>query len=240
VGGTEALSTYDAIARVYDPWSRSVTEDVDWYVGLAREAGGPVVELGVGTGRIAVPTARAGIPVIGVDSSPGMLRVCREAAEEAEVAELLDLRLGDLRRPPVSERVRLVTCPFRAFLHLHDDGERLEALSAARGLLVPGGRLAFDVFEPALDDVEATHGRWLEREPGIFERADWDLASRTLTLSVRGPGGAATMQLAWLSPDEWRDLLGRAGLEVDGLYGWFDGRPFTQGEDTVWVARRPS
>jgi SAM-dependent methyltransferase len=233
-------SDYDAIARVYDPWSRSVVEDVEWYVGLAREAGGLVVELGVGTGRIAVPTALAGVRVIGVDSSEGMLAVCREAAEAAGVSELLDLRLGDLRRPPVTERVRLVTCPFRAFLHLHDDGERVEALTAARELLVPGGRLAFDVFEPGLDDVASTHGRWLEREAEIFERADWDLASRTLTLSVRGPSGAATMQLAWLAPDEWRDLLGRAGLEVEGLYGWFDGRPYRGGEDSIWLARRQS
>jgi SAM-dependent methyltransferase len=238
VGDPAPVGTYDSIARVYDPWSRSVTEDVEWYVGLAREAGGPVVELGVGTGRIAIPTARAGVAVIGVDSSSEMLSVCREAAEEAGVGELLDLRLGDLRRPPVTERVGLVTCPFRAFLHLHDDGERLEALTAARELLLPGGRLGFDVFEPGSDDVEATHGRWLEREPGIFERADWDLPTRTLTLSVRGPQGAATMQLAWLSPEEWRDLLGRAGFAVEGLYGWFDGRPYRGGEDAVWVARR--
>jgi SAM-dependent methyltransferase len=234
------VSPYDEIARLYDPWSRSVTEDVDFYAGLARAAGGTVVELGVGTGRIAVPTARAGVRVIGVDSSPGMLAVCREAAVEAGVAELLDLRLGDLRRPPVQERVGLVTCPFRSFLHLQDDGERVDALRAARELLLPGGRLAFDVFEPGADDIDATHGRWLERERDIFERADWDVVARTLTLSVRGPGGATTMALAWLSPDEWRDLLGRAGFEVEAVYGWFDRRPYTGGEDTVWIARRPA
>jgi ubiquinone/menaquinone biosynthesis C-methylase UbiE len=70
-------SEYDAIAELYDPWSRSVTEDIDFYVAEARKAGGPVVELGVGTGRIAVPVAAAGVPVIGVDSSAGMLEVCR-------------------------------------------------------------------------------------------------------------------------------------------------------------------
>jgi hypothetical protein len=140
----------------------------------------------------------------------------------------------------VTERVALVTCPFRAFLHLHDDGERLTALTAAHDLLLPGGRLAFDVFEPGADDVAETHGRWLEREAGIFERADWDLDARTLTLSVRGPSGATTMALAWASPEEWRDLLARAGLEVEALYGWFDRRPYTGAEDTVWVARRPA
>ena len=233
-------SGYDAIADLYDPWSRSVTEDVDFYVELARAAGSPVVELGVGTGRIAIPTAAAGIRVIGVDSSAGMLRICRREAELAGVADLLDLRLGDLREPPVSERVRLVTCPFRAYLHLADDAERLRALAAARALLLPGGRLAFDVFEPGADDVEETHARWLEREPGIFERADWDTNRRTLTLSVRGESGATTMVLSWISPAEWRALLEEAGFEVEACYGWFDRRPYAGGEDSVWIARVPS
>jgi SAM-dependent methyltransferase len=231
------VSLYDAIARLYDPWSRSVTEDVGFYVDLAVEDGGPVVELGVGTGRIAIPTAIQGVRVIGVDSSPGMLEVCREVARSAGVADLLDLRVGDLREPPVDERVGLVTCPFRAFLHLHDDAGRLQALRAARELLEPGGRLAFDVFEPGRDDIEDTHGRWLEREPGIFERADWDEEERRLTLSVRGESGATTMELSWLSPVEWRRLLDEAGYEVEACHGWFDRRPYTGGEDSVWIAR---
>ena len=241
MGGAEARlepSAYDAIAALYDPWSRSVTEDVPFYVAEARKAGGPIVELGVGTGRIAIPTAEAGVRVIGVDSSPGMLGVCRQRAESAGVAELLDLRLGDLAAPPVSERVRLVTCPFRAYLHLHDETARLGALRAARKLLVPGGRLIFDVFAPQRDDIEETHGRWIEREPGIFERADWDEQARTLTLSVRGPGGETTMLLAWISERQWRQTLRRAGFAVERCYGWFDYRPFRGGEDMVFVARR--
>src|SRR5947208_11880192 len=100
------MSAYDAIARLYDPWSRSVTEDVPFYLEEARRSGGPVVELGVGTGRIAVPIACEGISVIGVDSSPAMLEVCAEHAAIAGTE--LDLRLGDLREPPVEERVPLV------------------------------------------------------------------------------------------------------------------------------------
>jgi SAM-dependent methyltransferase len=233
------VSDYDAIARLYDPWSRSVTEDVGFYVDLARESGGPVVELGVGTGRIAVPTAAAGVRVIGIDSSQGMLDVCAEHARLAGVAELVELRLGDLRKPPVGERVRLVTCPFRAYLHLHDDGERLDALRAARDLLEPGGRLAFDVFAPSAEDVAETNDRWLEREPGIWERAVWDVTDRTLTLSVRDERSATTMCLAWLSPSEWRELLEQVGFEIAACYGWFDRRPYGGGEDTVWVCRRP-
>src|SRR5213078_3302963 len=117
---------YDPIARIYDAWSRSVTEDVPFYLEEARRSGGPVVELGVGTGRIAVPIACDGIRVIGVDSSQAMLEICAERARLAGAA--LDLRLGDLREPPVDERVPLVIIPFRSLLHLQTDEERRRAL----------------------------------------------------------------------------------------------------------------
>jgi SAM-dependent methyltransferase len=227
------VSEYDGIARIYDPWSRSVTEDVPFYLDEARRTGGPVVELGVGTGRIAVPIASDGIRVIGVDSSPGMLAVCAERAALAGVS--VDLRVGDLREPPVDEKVPLVICPFRSLLHMRSDEDRRRALRAVRRLLEPHGRFVFDVFTPSRDDIEETHGRWLEREPEIYERADWDEAARTLTLSVRGSESESTMQLSWLEPGEWRALLEEEGFLVEACYGWFDRRPYTGGEDTIWV-----
>ena len=229
-------SPYDPIAELYDPWSRSVVEDVDFYVEEARRAGGPVVELGVGTGRIAIPVAEAGIGVIGVDSSARMLEICRRRAESAGVAELIDLRLGDLAVPPVDDRVRLVMAPFRSFLHLLDDDARFAALRAIRPLLAAEGRLVFDVFAPSKTDIADTNGRWLEREPGIFERADWDAESRRFTLTVRGPQAETQMRLAWTSSENWRRLLETAGYEIEGCYGWFD-RTRDRGDDTVWVAR---
>jgi SAM-dependent methyltransferase len=232
------VNAYDAIAALYDDWSRSVTEDIAFYVEEACATGGPVVELGVGSGRIAVPVAQAGVRVIGVDSSRGMLDVCRRRAEAAGVADLVDLRLGDVRRPPVSERVPLVTAPFRSLLHLESDAARLDALAAAHERLVPGGRLVFDVFAPSREDIEETNGRWLEREPGIWERADWNEREQVLTLSVEGEAGRASMRLAWLAPDRWRDLLTRSGFEVLDCYGWFDRTPYWGGEDTVWIAQR--
>ena len=233
-------SAYDGIARLYDEWSRSVTEDVGFYREEALRAGGSVVELGVGTGRIAVPTARAGVRVVGVDSSPEMLAVCLQRAAAAGVESLVDLRLGDYRRPPVRERVNLVTAPFRAFIHLRDDDERRDALWAALRLLEPGGRLVFDVFAPSPGDIADTHGRWLEREPGIWERAEWRPAERRFLLSVRGETGETTMELWWLPPGAWRRLLTEVGFELEACYGWFDRRPQHGGEDTVWIATRPS
>jgi SAM-dependent methyltransferase len=193
-----------------------------------------VIELGVGTGRIAVPIAADGIRVIGVDSSRAMLEICARRAALAGVD--VDLRVGDLRDPPVTEQVPLVICPFRSLLHMHADEDRLSVLAAARDLLVPGGRFVFDVFAPDAADIAQTQDRWLEREPGIFERAVWDEPARTLTLTVRDAERETTMALAWLSPDEWRALLEQAGFEIEACYGWFDRTPYEGREDTIWVA----
>ncbi len=231
------MTLYDRIASFYDPWSRSVTEDVGFYVERALASGGPVVELAVGTGRIAVPVAEAGIDVIGVDSSPEMLAVARSTAEAAGVASRLDLRVGDLRSPPVAERVPLVICPFRSLLHMETEDEKLRALAAARDLLEPSGSYVFDVFAPSREDIDETHDRWLEREPGIFERAVWDESTRTLSLSVRSGDDETTFGLHWLSAPEWLRLLERAELEVVSLYGWFDERPHAGEEDMIFVCR---
>jgi SAM-dependent methyltransferase len=211
-------------------------EDVAFYLEEARRSGGPVVELGVGTGRIAIPIAADGTRVIGVDASRGMLEVCARRA--ALVGVELDLRVGDLREPPVHERVPLVICPFRSLLHMHTDDDRRRVLQSAHALLVPGGRFVFDVFAPDAADIEQTQGRWLEREPGIFEHAVWDQDARTLTLTVRGEQTETTMALAWLSPDEWRSLLEETGFEIEACYGWFDRTAYSGQEDTVWIARR--
>jgi ubiquinone/menaquinone biosynthesis C-methylase UbiE len=232
------MTLYDAIAHIYDPWSRSVTEDVDFYVEHALASGGPVVELGVGTGRIAIPIARAGVHVIGVDSSPGMLEVAREAAASAGVSQLLDLRLGDIADPQVPERVPLVICPFRSLLHMQSEDEKLRALRAAHDVLERNGALVFDVFAPSREDIEETHEQWLEREPGIEELAVWDESNRTLELSVRSADAQATFRLHWLSAPEWLRLLAAAGFEIEALYGWFDRRPYEDEEDMIFVCRR--
>jgi len=232
------VALYDSIAGIYDPWSASVIEDIAFYVDEAKLSGGPIVELAVGSGRIAVPIARAGITVIGVDLSPGMLSVASALGEQHGVSDLLDLRVGDLREPPVDETVPLVICPFRSLLHMPDETEKLRALRAAHDLLQPGGHLIFDVFAPSSEDIAETNGLWLEREQGIFERADWDEASRTLRLSVRSGDSAASMDLHWLSAIEWRRLIDEAGFDVAGLYGWFDRRPFKGDEDMIWICRR--
>jgi SAM-dependent methyltransferase len=228
-------SAYDRLGQAYDAWCRSVTEDIPFYVDLAVQSGGPVLELGVGTGRVAVPTALAGVSVVGVDSSPAMLELARRRAAPHEI----DLRLvkADLRALPDLGRFALATIPFRALLHLSTDDERRRVLGSIRERLDPGCMLAFDVFHPDAQDIAETNDRWLEREPGIWERARWDASRRELELSVRTETAEAAMDLWWLEPDDWRTLLDEAGYDRVEAYGWFDRTPLLAGAtDSVWIA----
>jgi len=227
---------YAALGPAYDAWCRSVTEDIDFYVDLAVRSGGPVLEVGVGSGRIALPTALAGVAVVGVDRSEVMLDMAWARALPHRVA--LDLIRADMRDLPDLGRFPLITIPFRALLHLRDDGERLAVLRSLGERLEPGGTLAFDVFHPDRLDIEETHGRWLEREPGIFERAEWSPSERRLTLEVRAGPREAMMELWWAEPRVWAGLLSQAGFEHVECYGSFERDPLRiDAADSVWVAR---
>jgi SAM-dependent methyltransferase len=187
---------------------------------------------------VAVPTALAGVPVVGVDSSQAMLDLARRRAAPHDLA--LTLVRADMRDLPELGAFPLITVPFRAFLHLRDDDERLAVLRALRRQLEPGGTLAFDVFHPDRLDIAETHGRWIEREPGIDERALWDEDGRRLELAVRAGDVCAEMELWWVEPDGWRALLEGAGFDRITAFGWFDRRPLRpHATDSVWVAGRP-
>lgn len=217
---------YEALGGLYDVWCESVVEDIDFYLDACAGVEGPIVELGCGSGRIAVPLALAGHQVRGLDASPAMLALARSHAEDAGVLQQIELSLGDLIEPPrtlgPAERVLV---PFRPYLHLVGDEERLRALRGARDLLAAGGRLVFDVFEPTAADVRKTHDRWIEREAGIWERARWNAAERTIELAVRARGRIVEMRLEWRSSDEWHALCTEAGLRVVAAYRGFEGAP---------------
>ena len=176
--------------------------------------------------------------MIGVDSSPEMLAVARAAADAAGVGDLLDLRVGDLREPPVAERVPLVICPFRSLLHMETEDEKLRALARRAGCSSRAGASCSTSSRRAREDIEETHDRWLEREPGIFERAVWDEDTRTLSLSVRSGDERRPSASTGCRRPEWLRLLDEAGFEVEELYGWFDGRPYDGEEDMIFVCRK--
>jgi SAM-dependent methyltransferase len=236
------VSSYDAFAAIYDEWSAHMTEDVPFYVELAREAEGPLIELAVGNGRVAIPVAReTGRAVIGIDSSPAMLSLARERASAAGV--VLDLREGDLRELELDEPAGLVYCPFRSLLHLPTWGDKRTVFERVAASLAPGGRFAWNafVFDPHVaassDGYAARHGElweYVEHAPGD-NRID-------VTAYVGAPGAEPrSVSLWWATRSEWEGLIEAAGLEVEALYGWFDRRPFDdRSREFVWIARRPA
>ena len=142
------MSWPEAFAVGYDDWSAHMTEDVPFFIELAREVNGPLVELAVGNGRVAIPVAReTGRPVIGIDSSPAMLSQARHRAAEAGVE--LDLREGNMRDLELDEPAALIYCPFRALLHLPTWADRRTTFERVAASLQRGGRFAWNAF--ALD-----------------------------------------------------------------------------------------
>lgn len=229
------MSNYDAFAAVYDAWSGHMTEDVELYVSLAAEATGPIVELAVGNGRVAVPIAeRTGKRVIGIDGSQAMLDGAAARAARARVG--LDLRHGDMREFTLDEPTDLVICPFRSLLHLPTRADRLRVFRCVAAVLVPGGRFAWNafVFDPAV--AAEIGGEWRE-QGGVRHRVDYDFAARRIDLTL---GDGSTVSLWWVDPPEWESLVTDAGLEVEARYGWFDRRPFDEtSREAVYVARKP-
>jgi SAM-dependent methyltransferase len=229
---------YERLGPLYDTWCAGVDHDIPFYVLACEDAAGPIIELGAGSGRISVELARHGHRVIALDAAPAMLAQAERRARRYGVEELLDTLVGDLREPPQLPASDRVIAPFRTFMHLTGDDERRRALTAAAGLLAPGGQFIFDVFEPSAADIRATHDRWIARREGISERPLWDAGARRLELDVRLPGRVVSMTLEWRNAAEWRDLCREAGLTVEAAYAGFDGIELTdQTGDQVYVCR---
>jgi SAM-dependent methyltransferase len=228
------VDRYAAFAAVYETWSAGMTEDVPFYVDLAHEADGRVVELAVGTGRVAVPVAQAiGRVVIGTDVSPAMLAKARAAAEEAGVE--LDLREGDMRNFSLDEPASLIYCPFRSLLHLPTWADRRRVFERVAGSLQPGGRFAWNAF--AFDHTVAGRLDGQRQEEPVPHRVAYAVGESRTDITL---DSGDSVSLWWATKNEWLGLIDVAGLEVEALYGGFDKRPFDdESREFVWVARKP-
>lgn len=236
------VSEYDRFAEIYEAWAAEMVEDVRFYVELAREADGPIVELAVGAGRVAIPVAReTGRRVIGIDSSEAMLARARDAAAEAGVE--LDLRFGDVREFTLDEPASLIYCPFRSLLHLPTWRDRRQTFERIAAALASGGRFAWNsfVFDPQI--AAYAHGRATPRADESWVLNEYVPADNRIQVTVyQGKPGAEPRNLTlwWVNRSEWEGLIDVAGLEVEGLYGWFDRRPFDdESQEFVWVTRKP-
>lgn len=254
---------YAPIAGLYDlvgPYRDR--PDADFYVEAAVASGGPVLELGSGTGRVLIPTARAGVEVVGVDLSPAMLEVCRTRllAEAPEVRARVRLIRDDIRTFELGERYRLITLPFRPFQHLTTVDDQLACLASVRRHLAEDGRLVFDLFNPSLEAlVRDDLGREAGEEPEVVSPDGRRLIRRHRILARDFVNQITHVELIYLltHPDgrqerlvhafamrylfrfETEHLLARAGFEVDSLYGGFDKSAFGSSwpGEMIFVAR---
>lgn len=234
--------------------------DAEWYRGKARQFGGPVLELGAGTGRITLGIAHDGIAVHALDSDPAMLATLQQklAYQPPDVRQRVMVVVGDMRMFTVGERFALIIAPFRAFLHNLTEQDQLACLDRVREHLRPDGRFAFNVFHPSLDYMAlhtgALAGVWRRR--GTFPRADggcivrseanqYDTVRQLVDSHHRyeeyGPDGTLTrtslhrLQLAYLYPSDLRRLLKEVGFQSVQIAGGFDGRPFENDTDELVI-----
>jgi len=238
-------------------------QDVAFFVELAREAGGPVLEVGCGTGRVLIPTARAGFEIVGLDLSPSMLAVCREslAQEPAEVQARVELVEGDMRDFDLGRQFHLATIPFRPFQHLTTVEDQIACLKTIHRHLKPGGRLALDLFNPSLpyladdarleefgDEPEITmpDGRRVIRRARIAGRDYFNqVQDSELIYYVTHPDGRQerlvhAFAMRYLFRFEAEHLLARCGFEIEALYADYNRSPYgtTYPGDLIFVARK--
>ncbi len=218
----------------YEEWSAEMSVDVPFYVDLAGETDGPLVELAVGNGRVAIPVAQAwNRRVLGIDSSPAMIEQARAKVAEAGVD--IDLRLGDIRDLELQEEAGLIYCPFRALLHLPTWADRRRVFERVAGSLRPGGRFAWNTF--AFDHHVAARLDGQHQDSPVPHVNRYDVADNRIDI-VLDEGGASSIW--WATKNEWLGLIDVAGLEVEALYGNFTRDPLTSdSREYVFVATRP-
>jgi SAM-dependent methyltransferase len=243
-----------AFARAYDGQyakDRDPSGDRTFYLELARRTGGPVMEVGCGTGRVLIPIAKEGFECVGLDASESMLEVARSKDLPAN----LRLLHGDARSFDLApQRFALILSAFRAFQHLYTVDDQLAFLARARDHLAPGGLLAFDVFDPNLEYIakgglaEELDIEWTERDLSMKRYTKVTYNHRTQVLhsvfrveawreSKKVSEETNDIHLRWFYRYELEHLLARAGYDVVERYGDFEGTPIGEGNELVFVAR---
>ena len=229
------MSWDEAFSRRYDEWAAHMTADVAFYVELARGAGGPLAELAVGNGRVAIPVAQdTGQTVIGIDTSPAMLEQARARAAKAGVD--LDLREGDMRDLDLDEPAALIYCPFRALLHLPTWSDRRRTFERVAASLRPDGRFAWNAF--AFDHAVAVRLDGAHLDDPVPHTIRYSVGDNRVDITL---DDGAKSSLWWATKNEWLGLLDVAGLELEALYGGFPREPFgDESREYVFVARAAS
>lgn len=236
--------------------------DVEFYVDEAVRSGGPVLEVGCGTGRITLPIARTGIRVDALDSSAAMLERCASklAEETPDIRSRVKLHQVDAGDFDLGEKFGLIIAPFRVVQHLLSIDEQLSFLTSAARHLQSGGRLVFDVFNPNFDALVSADGSDREDTPPtklpdgrVFRRTSRvkrvrrveQISEIEMTYYLVNEQGVETrlfvhsFELRWYLKIELLHLMERAGFTIDATYGDLNRSPVTDASpDIIVVAQR--
>ena len=254
------IETYDARAATVPGG-----DDIAFFCALAAEAGGPVLELGSGTGRVTLPIAESGFEIVGLERSEAMRAFAgaKLAARQGAVRERVEFVPGDMASFDLQRTFALVIVPYRAFQMLHTPEEQRSCLAAIRHHLTPGGRVAINLYDPWLDvlapggspddDREHFHEMIVEY-PATGNIVEVDTISReadqvrqlsTEIWVFREVGDAGetvreeteTLTMRWTYRYEMRYLLELSGFDVLAEYSDYDRSPPAYGGEQIWVAR---
>jgi SAM-dependent methyltransferase len=264
MSGAGGYEEYAFIADLYDSVAMyRERQDVAFFVEAAQISGGPVLEIGCGTGRVLVPTARAGIDIVGLDLSPHMLDVCRERLrqESAAVQSRVQLVIADMRRFDLGRTFALTTVPFRPFQHLLTVDDQFACLASIHRHLADSGVLILDVFNPSLDalvnqpvgcefgeepEFQTPDGRRVTRRHKTIAQDRFNQVNQfELVYYVMHPDGREerlvhAFALRYLFRFEAEHLLARAGFSVEQVYAGYDKSEYgsTYPGELVFVARK--
>lgn len=258
------MDEYTGLSARYYDFTPGLPGDVQFYVKEAQRYGSPVLELGCGTGRVLIPTAQAGIHIVGLERSTDMLALAGEkiAALGAEIESRVRLVEGDMRSFSLGERFNLITIPFRAFLHLMTGEDQRAALHCIRDHLADNGRLIFNIFDPRVEIIAAHQEamgsaqqklkEFLIPETGqrviVWAQRVYDLDEQVIReerifeeVDAEGKMVSRTytpLVLRWVYRYEMAYLLELCGYQIEALYGDFRRGPFHAGGEQIWVVSK--
>ena len=244
------MDEFADIAETYD-WTEQSTDDLPFYLGLARKTPGPILEIGAGTGRVALPVARLGKPVTALDISEAMLARARSKWQAEGNGPGLSFVLGDFRSLSLGKSFRLILAPGRVFEHAVSDFDREAAFYGCAAHLFSSGTLALYVWGPPSDSNAAPPEKSSliqpTREHGALrfwwrEQRDFADQTRTHYFRIEELDGRKRVwnhrpiKIRWYTPDALDRLGEKAGLSVNNRFGDFTGRPFVPGSlHMIWT-----
>jgi SAM-dependent methyltransferase len=252
------MNDYTPFAELYDLFYADFQDDIAMYRGFAERTGGAILEVGSGTGRVALALAAEGHTVVGLELSGAMRSVAQHKADRMQLTDRVQFIAGDMRRFQIDQHFGLIIAPLNTFLHNLTLDDQLATLACCRKHLRPGGLLVLDCFNPdpahAADDGRLIVQRSvIDRETGrtavlmLSRTTDWNNQLQEITYFIDRTDRHGAVQRASLSTTyrfifrhELRLLLKAGGFDLKDEYGSYDLDPFETGSDKLIAVAAPA